>query len=404
MNLRGVLSGVILVIIFSLLSAIKADALVLDLESLNMDFRFNNPGARANAMGGAFIGLADDATAAYTNPAGLSILTDPELSVEYKYGDYTNRVSLFEDQDFDDTASGVSYASYVHPAEKATFAFFRHKLINLKSDYTFDAVDLDFTTDTDLEAVTTGLAMSHNISSSLRFGVAVGFSELTYSYVMKRYDAGTFIEPHDYHMLVSDEDKAEHYSVSLLWNPYADLNIGLVYRQGPEFDTEKTEWEYDSAEEDYDNVYLYENTLKVPDIYGLGISYRFFSSLTIAVDVNYIEYSDLLENFQLRDDADSVSNYDIDDTAEVHVGLEYIFDVHNMPLAVRCGYFSKPQHRLEYKGDEEDIAQQVKEGDDDDIFSIGFGAVLSDNIQLDVAASQGDFVDEYSVSFVYRLE
>ena len=42
---------------------------------------------------GAFIGLADDATAAYTNPAGLTVLTKPEVSVEHKWGKYTNPVN-----------------------------------------------------------------------------------------------------------------------------------------------------------------------------------------------------------------------------------------------------------------------------------------------------------------------
>ena len=33
-------------------------------------------------MGGAFLGLADDASAAEANPAGLTILRKPEVSVE----------------------------------------------------------------------------------------------------------------------------------------------------------------------------------------------------------------------------------------------------------------------------------------------------------------------------------
>lgn len=40
------------------------------------------PGARANAMGRAFVGVADDATAAVTNPAGLILLTRPQIYVE----------------------------------------------------------------------------------------------------------------------------------------------------------------------------------------------------------------------------------------------------------------------------------------------------------------------------------
>ena len=39
-----------------------------------LDFLFATPGARAVGMGKAFVGLADDATAAYSNPAGLSNL------------------------------------------------------------------------------------------------------------------------------------------------------------------------------------------------------------------------------------------------------------------------------------------------------------------------------------------
>ena len=49
---------------------------------LAIEFDFSNPGARSLAMGGAFVGLADDATAAYANPAGLTALLQPEVSLE----------------------------------------------------------------------------------------------------------------------------------------------------------------------------------------------------------------------------------------------------------------------------------------------------------------------------------
>ena len=56
------------------------------------DFRFNNPRARANEIGGAFIRLAYDASATYTNHAGLTLLTKPKISVEYKIGKVTTEV------------------------------------------------------------------------------------------------------------------------------------------------------------------------------------------------------------------------------------------------------------------------------------------------------------------------
>src|SRR5262249_4377712 len=50
------------------------------------EFRFNfgNPGARALGMGGAFAAIADDATAAQPNPAGLQFVLAPQFLVEYR--------------------------------------------------------------------------------------------------------------------------------------------------------------------------------------------------------------------------------------------------------------------------------------------------------------------------------
>src|SRR5690242_14063757 len=55
----------------------------------SIPFNLANPGARSMGMGGAFIGLADDATAAYTNPAGLTKLVTPEVSAEARHTEYT---------------------------------------------------------------------------------------------------------------------------------------------------------------------------------------------------------------------------------------------------------------------------------------------------------------------------
>jgi long-subunit fatty acid transport protein len=64
-------------------------------------------GARALGMGGAFIGVADDATAASWNPGGLIQLETPEISI---VGSYVNRI---EDLTFneDPDASGTQEIS-----------------------------------------------------------------------------------------------------------------------------------------------------------------------------------------------------------------------------------------------------------------------------------------------------
>ena len=57
-----------------------------DIQSVQgLQFNFSNPGARSLGMGGAFLGLADDASAAEANPAGLTILAKREISIEVRY-------------------------------------------------------------------------------------------------------------------------------------------------------------------------------------------------------------------------------------------------------------------------------------------------------------------------------
>src|SRR5437879_12547863 len=72
-----------LLVAISVAAALSAAAQNTDIESLSgLQFNFGNPGARSLGMGGAFLGLADDASAAEANPAGLTILRKPEISVE----------------------------------------------------------------------------------------------------------------------------------------------------------------------------------------------------------------------------------------------------------------------------------------------------------------------------------
>src|SRR5258705_13873106 len=73
----------LLLITLCVIVALPAAAQNTDIESLSgLQFNFGNPGARSLGMGGAFIGLADDASAAEANPAGLTILRKPEFSIE----------------------------------------------------------------------------------------------------------------------------------------------------------------------------------------------------------------------------------------------------------------------------------------------------------------------------------
>ena len=122
------------------LIALPVAAQNVDIEALSgLQFNFGNPGARSLGMGGAFLGLADDASATEANPAGLTILRKPEVSVEVR--------NYLEQQLF--TTSGtfpevirtpfthysdrvvVSFASAVFPIKnKFTIGAYYHEPLN----------------------------------------------------------------------------------------------------------------------------------------------------------------------------------------------------------------------------------------------------------------------------------
>jgi long-subunit fatty acid transport protein len=70
---------VLLLTVASLGLAAAAGAQTNDEVFPQVQWNFSTPGARANGMGRTFIGTADDASAAVTNPAGLMNLTRPQV-------------------------------------------------------------------------------------------------------------------------------------------------------------------------------------------------------------------------------------------------------------------------------------------------------------------------------------
>lgn len=78
----------------SLVLAAGVHAQTNDEANASLRFDFSNPGARSLGMGGTFVAVADDATAALTNPAGLGLIIRPEVSFEGRVVDATDEFVL----------------------------------------------------------------------------------------------------------------------------------------------------------------------------------------------------------------------------------------------------------------------------------------------------------------------
>src|SRR5262245_66683585 len=85
MNLARSMRGLLFVLAASLAFAPPSWAITDEEIFRQMRFNFINPGARALGLGGSFIAVADDATAAQANPGGLMQLAAPEFFVEERF-------------------------------------------------------------------------------------------------------------------------------------------------------------------------------------------------------------------------------------------------------------------------------------------------------------------------------
>ena len=423
--------------------AAAGDKGLVDSETFSgFQFNFNNPGARALGMGGAFVAVADDATAVIANPAGLVILQRPELSAEVKFSRYINTFAAhanqprdapgmnYDSRDFDDSVVTPSFFSFVYPTERIVVAAFIREQINYKASFQTDGVFVQDPTGVGCAGQAPGVCRLRPSKSTLEitalnFGLGVGLNlekenallpniggsiEFSVGRIRSRLDRFGVQSPQgppDFNQFASTEgvdgtDVGIGFNIGALWHPVKDLGLGLVYRRGPRYDM--TFSFTDNTGATTTNPFGF----KIPDVVAGGVSYRFFERLTLAFEATYIQYSQLVKNFQVPL-ADAVGKkYRVDDALELHLGGEYIFFVKDIPFAARAGFYTNPDHKIRYTGGSHDFTEAFDKalyqaGSDRYHGTAGLGIVPFPGFQLDFAGNYSKDVREFSISTVFRF-
>jgi long-chain fatty acid transport protein len=171
-----------------------------------------NPGARSVGIGGAFAAIADDATAAFANPAGLVQIGRPEISAEL-------RATITSDDDpllgySGPEISGLGFFAFVYPAEKWAVAVYSHQLaiVDLVTAAPI-VLQQEFT------VTSYAAAGAYKLNEELSLGLGIAY------FNGDRKDAGSGS--------ISDTDWGVN--AGLLWHPLPSWSFGGFYRQGPEF-------------------------------------------------------------------------------------------------------------------------------------------------------------------------
>jgi len=334
-------------------------------------FSLPNPGARSMALGGAFVAQADDATAAYANPAGLVQLLDPEISIEGRVWIYSSD----QEQGFggdDGTVldlSGVGFLSGVYPVGRLSLAIYRTQLAKFEVNQETEPWYGDIWNVRSYEIVTWGAAGAYRITDTLSVGLGLAY--------------------HDGEVEISEQGVASRsdsdgwgVNAGILWKPNSSFNFGGFYRQGAGLEVREP------GGGDPNGT----SPLGVPDVFGLGAAYRTpGGSFALLGEWDHVRHS------SLSGPVAEGTVVDFDDADELHVGAEYAFLWAEPVIAIRLGAWHDPAHRWLAEG-----AERSRVDRDEFHASAGLGIAWR-HVQLDFALDVSDPVITLSVSSIFSF-
>jgi long-subunit fatty acid transport protein len=468
----------IAVLLATALLALPIAAQNVDIEALSgLQFTFGNPGARSLGMGGAFLGLADDASAAEANPAGLTILRKPEVSIEVRnyleqqiftttgtYPDFT-RTPFTHHSD----RVVVSFASVVYPIRNFTFGAYFHEPLNNEGggvvapqfdDFTGDQLTTvpnfylpteqigdeevrylggpisrieceqrrlqlndpfacyEFRVDPFISALsvrqrTFGLSGAWQLHPKFSVGVTARHQRFLETAATFRFSQE--LDPTEVLIQATAETRNGQvelveqsdttFAVGFKWAPSDKLSFGGVFKQGPEFDAPLF---YAGPATNDEFVAAAETKFHMPDIAGVGVSYRPVPNLTVNFDAVRVSYSNLVDDFVAANaDVNEIEDpFKANDVVELRLGAEYLFAT-RIPFAIRAGYWRDPAHSVEWNGPLNHpnfITEAIlyPKGEDQDHISIGAGLAWP-RFQIDAAYDTSEHYKVGSISVVTRF-
>ena len=336
-------------------------------------------GARALGMGGAFIAVADDATAASWNPGGLIQLETPELSIVGAYFHRTEDLTLGEapeaDGSQDVSGTNLNYLSAALPFT----AFKRNMVLSLNYQYLYDfskdwqfqldatepnlskSENIDYQQDGGLSAI--GLAYAIQVIPQLSFGLTLNYwgdslTESGWEQKTRQTGSGTFVG-NDFTVdsYLRDEYSFTGYNANLgfLWNITSKLTLGGVFKTPYTADLEYTsQWDYTlnfpdnpGANQSGSLADGQDQELDMPMSYGLGIAYRFTDSVSASFDIYRTEWDDFILTDENGNKTSAISGKpesesSVDATHQVRIGAEYLYIGNTVIVPVRGGVFYDP--------------------------------------------------------------
>ena len=427
-----------------------------------VQFDFLDPGARSLAMGSAFSPLADDATAAVNNPAGLVKLSRREISVELRgkrvattflqggrlSGNLTNRgIDVIPGPAYGETIEAQvypSFASFVYPAGRFAVAAYSHQFV--KTDQKFERTGVLglFTTPTgviqdareppqrvirEVRIASHGFAVGVRVNERLSVGTAVAANAFTFNEQSTRFATEGFdivsldpVHPSVYGApdftrgaiggfssrrevlspRITGSDVRMSFTGGALYQLYPAITVGGMFRHDPGFDFKLTL---------PDNTRM-SGVFDTPDSYTFGVSIRPSVGLTIVLDYSRVQYASLEDGFVdlIVGPQSEPNQFTVRNGNEYHVGMEYILRRLGGTPAIRLGGWYDPAHGVEFERSStlnpffNDLFSAALDGGVDLLhYTAGFGMTLTGYLELNAAADFAKGNTLFSTSVIVRF-
>ena len=363
---------------------------------------FQNPGARALGLGGAFVALADDASAVGLNPAGLTQLRRPEISVEYRRLETVLPVN-YEGAEFigpfactnfgpslghcenafRSEQDSLAFVSLIVPfGRKVTLALYRHELDRERLFLVRPSLDTEefgqipgAFEDLDRRIVRTGIAFAYALSEKLSAGVTFNLNSMTQAFRVIEF--GTDSETPAFPALLytfqdsNIEEQRAGATGGVLWRPGRLLSLGAFYSSPVRFEekgllhycadfdpvTEFPICGFEEGAPDFRNRYQrvdFASSFTLPSRLGISVAVRPNSWLALIAEGDRVSYSDNdSDRERINDEGDLVGfdRFAAKDVWELHGGAEVVLALSRAALiAVRGGYWRDPEHSFRYRG------------------------------------------------------
>ncbi len=342
---------------FVRISIVLAVAVFPFLVQAQSSLNFTGSGARASAMGYAFTGVADDATAISWNAAGLSQLIAPEASViaRISAGSISTEgadYSLDKSSNFN-----LNFASFVFPLSTGTTSIVLggayRNIFDMNRTLTYKNTSTGSATTSKSTGGVYGISPAVAVQFMPNFSFGATFNLLT----GKQENS---LETDGSSMGSGSSTKFSGTSIEIgALAKFTSFALGANYKMP-----------YALKMKNSDS----ESTLNVPPFISLGVAFWLTQNLMFSVDYQARPWSKATWSTEGSED----TNAGLEDCNSIHFGGEFVINFGGLAIPLRAGFYTTPQPW------KDDADKKVTGG----MLTLGTGLVLG-KVSLDASLEMG---------------